>query len=146
MVQHSLLFYPELEGQEIRVGITNRTNILGEADSHKSLIRLKVSSLCYNTVGHELMHLSQRTTHINQDFDIIPYGEKQCDIWTLARNKIFADKPPYYLKIPNSIRSDWHQFSNCIRDLCIESIACRHEGDRRYIVNLESKIKKLDRC
>ena len=40
------------------------------------------------------MHLLQRPC-----LGIVPAGEMQCDIWTLARSELFLDEKPCYLEL-----------------------------------------------
>jgi hypothetical protein len=72
----------------------------------------------------------------------IPSGEKQCDIWTLAREPLFCDDAPTYIKMPRIVRDRWPDYADAVRDLCIKAIAKRHTH-RQYIRWLEDEIAKL---
>jgi len=72
----------------------------------------------------------------------IPGGEAQCDIWTLARHSLFCDDPPTYLRMPRSVRENWPDYAESVRELCIAAIDKRHTH-RRYIRWLEDEIRKL---
>lgn len=87
-------------------------------------------------LGHEL-------THFVQCISDIPHGEKSCDIWTIARDRLFLDRPPGYLRIPRAVRDAWDVHADAVRALCVEAIDQRANGRRRYIVWLEREIAKL---
>jgi len=69
-------------------------------------------------------------------------GETQCDIWTLARDPIFLDDPPTYIKMPRLMREHWPDYAEPVRALCIAAIAKRHT-ERLYIRWLEQEIRQL---
>lgn len=153
MIQRSLTHFPELEGKTITVGYT-RTH-LGSAvlsyrrDSEPRLIiRLKVRKLTYQTIGHELTHLvqglgrSDRNAVASFHSESIPSGEKQCDIWTLARARLFCDDAPTYLRLPRFMRERWPDYAEEVRKLCVAAIQKR-SSFRLYIRWLESEIRKL---
>ncbi len=155
MLRTSLSLFPELHGKTITVGYT-RSN-LGVAvvlnhvkGEHELTIRLNARMLTYNTIGHELTHLVQglsqlqKSEHRSASSDRIPGGEKQCDIWTLRRSSLFCDDPPTYLKLPRTVRENWPEYKNSVRDLCIMAIEKR-KTYRLYIRWLESEIKQLAR-
>ncbi|MDZ7359943.1 MAG: hypothetical protein ONB46_04350 [candidate division KSB1 bacterium] len=147
MLQAALRLFPELHGKVITVGYTRAH--LGSAliprDREAELtIRLKVRKLSYNTIGHELTHLVQGLSHLNSDGadGRIPSGEKQCDIWTLARSELFCDQAPTYLKLPAVIRANWPSYAGSVRTLCVAAIAKR-ATHRLYIRWLEEEIQRL---
>lgn len=153
MLGISLRRFPELRRKTITVGYT-RAN-LGSAivprpstANPKLMIRLKVRKLSYNTIGHELTHLVQGLSRLDQTGGDpttgtkLPSGEKQCDIWNLARSRLFCDDPPGYLKLPRSVRENWPYFAHAIRELCIAAIRKR-TTHRFYIRWLESEIRRL---
>ncbi|MGH7769354.1 MAG: hypothetical protein ACREQP_18060, partial [Candidatus Binatia bacterium] len=136
MLQNALLRFPELQGTKITVGYTSAH--LGSAlvplrpeAAEKLTIRLKVKTLTYNTIGHEMTHLLQGLSKIHwkekkvgKD-ETIPYGEKQCDIWTLARSKLFCDDAPTYIRLPRAVRGDWPVYAQSVRRLCIAALEKR---------------------
>jgi len=153
MIERSLTHFPELEGKTITVGYTRAH--LGSAvlsyrrDSEPRLvIRLKVRKLSYQTIGHELTHLVQglgrggRNTTPSFHLESIPSGEKQCDIWTLARAPLFCDDAPTYLRLPRVMRECWPDYAEEVRKLCVAAIEKRHSF-RLYIRWLEAEIRKL---
>jgi hypothetical protein len=153
MLERSLSYFPELHGKTITVGLTRKH--LGSASiSYRGgtisrlIIRLKVRKVTYQTIGHELTHLVQGLVHGDRSMarsparHRIPSGEKQCDIWTLARDFLFCDDPPTYLRMPRVIREGWPDYAGEIRQLCIAAIEKR-KSHRLYIRWLESEIRKL---
>jgi hypothetical protein len=153
MLQNSLREFPELEGKKITVGYTaahlgSAIVPLREEAAAKLTIRLKVKKLTYQTIGHELTHLLQGLSKIHlkagrrQQVEPIPYGEKQCDIWTLARSPLFCDDAPTYIRLPRAIRDNWPVYARAVRRLCIAALEKR-KTRRLYIQWLESRIKAL---
>jgi hypothetical protein len=153
MLQDSLRHFPELQGKTITVGVT-RANLgsavlLSTTSNADLTIRLNVRKLCYQTIGHEFMHLSQGLGRAGAKLPRgaktrIPGGEKQCDIWTLARSRLFCDEPPTYLQLPKPLIENWSLYARPIRSLCIAAIKKR-QTNRFYIRWLESEIKRLAR-
>jgi hypothetical protein len=153
MIQRALPYFPELNGKTITVGYTRKhlgsaTVIYRKGIISRLIIRLKVRKLTYQTIGHELTHLIQGLGRGNltaprvTDPDRIPSGETQCDIWTLARDPLFCDDPPTYIKMPRSMRERWPDYAESVRELCIAAIAKR-PTQRLYIRWLEQEIGKL---
>jgi hypothetical protein len=156
MIARSLPHFPELNGKTITLGYTRRH--LGSASImyHRGkitrlIIRLKVRKLSYQTIGHELTHLVQALARLDRsktawsDLSKIPHGEKQCDIWTLARHELFCDDPPTYIKIPRVVRERWLDYSEPVRSLCIAAIQKR-SSQRLYIQWLEKELGKLTKA
>ncbi len=153
MIERSLTHFPELEGKTITVGYTRAH--LGSAvlsyrreSEPRLVIRLKVRKLTYQTIGHELTHLVQglgrgdRSTTSPFHSGHIPSGEKQCDIWTLARAPLFCDDAPTYIRLPRVMRERWRDYAEEVRKLCISAIKKR-ENFRLYIRWLEAEIRRL---
>jgi hypothetical protein len=149
MLHEALSLFPELGNQTITVGYTRAH--LGSAilqrspGAHEKLtIRLKVRKLTYNTIGHELTHLVQGLSGKNpaERKSHIPSGEKQCDIWTLARSELLCDDAPTYLKLKKEIHQNWARYAAAVRALCIAAIEKR-KSHRLYIQWLEAEIKNL---
>jgi hypothetical protein len=156
MIERSLRYFPELHGKTITVGLTRKH--LGSASiSYRSgaisrlIIRLRVRKVSYQTIGHELTHLVQGLAHGDRSTprsaarSRIPSGEKQCDIWTLARHPLFCDDPPTYLRLPRIVRDQWPRYAEPVRTLCVAAIEKR-QSHRLYIRWLESQIRQLPRC
>jgi len=153
MIERTLPCFPELVGKTITVGYTRKhlgsaTIIYDRGAVSRLIIRLKVRKLTYQTIGHELTHLVQglsrgdRRTRSSLDAKHIPSGEKQCDIWTLARDPLFCDDPPTYLRLPRAMRERWTDYAKEVRELCIVAIEKRNEF-RLYIRWLEAEIREL---
>jgi hypothetical protein len=153
MIEHSLRYFPELQDSTITVGYTRKhlgsaTVIYRKGIISRLIIRFKVRKLTYQTIGHELTHLIQGLGRGNltapraTNPDRIPTGETQCDIWTLARDPLFCDDPPTYIKMPRMMRERWLEYAESVRELCIAAIAKRHTH-RQYIRWLEQEIRQL---
>jgi len=153
MIEHSLGYFPELKDLTITIGYTRKhlgsaTVIYRKGIISRLIIRFKVRKLTYQTIGHELTHLIQGLGRGNltapraADPDRIPTGETQCDIWTLARDPLFCDDPPTYIKMPRSLREHWPEYSESVRELCLAAIEKRHT-QRQYIRWLEQEIRQL---
>jgi hypothetical protein len=155
MIEGSLPHFPELNGKIITVGYTRKhlgsaTVAYQKGAITRLVIRLKVRKLSYQTIGHELTHLLQALAQADRsrahcvDPAKIPSGEKQCDIWTLARHELFCDDAPTYLRLPRVMRESWPNYSAAVRALCMAAIDKR-KTYRRYILWLETEIRKLAR-
>lgn len=153
MLEESLKCFPELTGKTITIGHSQANlgsaSLLARSGSDpKLIIRLKVRELTYQTIGHELTHLIQALSQkarlgIHQaEIARIPGGEKPCDIWTLARSRLFCDDAPTYLRLPRRIREEWPRYAQLVRDLCIAAIEKRATY-RYYIRWLESELRAL---
>ncbi len=153
MIQRTLPYFPELHGKTITVGYTRKhlgsaTIVYRKGIIARLIIRLKVRQLSYQTIGHELTHLVQglargeRPIPSRIDDDKIPSGEKQCDIWTLARDPLFCDDPPTYIRMPRTMRERWPDYAEAVRLLCIAAIEKRTTY-RLYIRWLEAEIGGL---
>jgi len=153
MIERALPYFPELRGKSLTVGYTRKH--LGSASIlyRKGLvvelvIRFRVRRLTYQTIGHELTHLVQglaggdRRAASSLHGEKIPSGEKQCDIWTLARDKIFCDDAPTYIRLPRIMRERWPDYADGVRELCRAAIEKR-KSHRLYIRWLEAEIKHL---
>ena len=156
MIARSLPHFPELNGKTITLGYTRRhlgsaSIIYHRGNIAQLIIRLKVRKLTYQTIGHELTHLVQalarrdRSKRDSIDLPKIPYGEKQCDIWTLARHELFCDDSPTYIKMPRIMRERWLDYAEPVRRLCISAIQMR-STQRLYIQWLESEAGKLTKA
>ena len=156
MIESSLAYFPELDGKSITVGYTRKhlgsaTVVYRKGIISQLVIRLKIRKLSYQTIGHELTHLVQglaggdRRVASPMRGENIPSGEKQCDIWTLARDRIFCDDAPTYIRMPRVMRERWPTYAEAVRDLCIAAIEKR-KSHRFYIRWLEAEIRKLPKA
>ena len=153
MIERSLELFPELKDAPITVGYTRKhlgsaTVVYRKGIISRLIIRLKVRKVTYQTIGHELTHLVQGLAHGDRSKSHsaepakVPSGEQQCDIWTLARDPLFCDDPPTYIRMPRLIRHRWPDYAHQVRDLCIAAIEKR-PTHRRYIRWLEQEIRQL---
>jgi len=153
MLQRSLGYFPELKDAVITIGYTRKhlgsaTVIYRKGELYRLIIRLRVRKVTYHTIGHELTHLVQGLAYGERfgtrsaDPERIPTGEAQCDIWTLARDPLFLDDPPTYIKMPRIMRQRWPDYAESVRELCIAAIDKRHT-QRQYIRWLEQEIAQL---
>lgn len=149
MLEVALRQFPELDGKSITIGYTRAH--LGSAvlprhpgPESKLTIRLQIPRLTYNTIGHELTHLIQGLSRQSAVASRIPGGERQCDLWTLARSNLFCDDAPSYLRLPRVVREKWPRYSRSVRSLCVAAIEKR-KTYRFYLRWLETRIRQLAR-
>ena len=142
-IERALREFPELSKHTITIGVNRSDDLHGSADSRNMLIRLNPrlkGGVSYATIGHELTHLLQKPGRVG----IVPYGEEQCDIWTIARSDLFLDDVPFYLCSDLWKKKTWPVHANNVRALCLEAIRVR-KTNRRYKVWLEESIRELVR-
>ena len=155
MIERALHYFPELKDATITVGYTRKhlgsaTVVYRKGAISRLIIRLRVRKVTYQTIGHELTHLIQGLAHGDRsgrrapDPERIPSGEKQCDIWTLARDPLFCDDAPTYLKMPRTLREHWLDYAEAVRALCKAAIEKRHTH-RLYIRWLEDELVRLSK-
>jgi hypothetical protein len=153
MIARSLAHFPELRGKTITVGYTRKhlgsaTVISRSGVVTRLVIRLRARRVCYQTIGHELTHLIQglargdRSSAGSSLHAKLPSGEKQCDIWTLARHEIFCDDAPTYLRLPPFVRESWSRYAQSVHALCMAAVEKR-KTHRRYIRWLEAELRNL---
>ncbi len=135
-IARALEEFPELGDRTVTVGLTAMRGVDGLAVPDEMLVRLNVSRrrVPFFTIGHELMHLLQRP-----GLGIVPAGEVQCDIWTLARSELFSDEKPCYLDVACGQRA-WPRHAQAVRRLCQDALNVRRR-DRRYIVWLKKQLR-----
>ena len=137
-IERSLREFPELGNHSIMIGLNRSDELHGSADSRNMTIRLNPrlrGGVTYATIGHELTHLLQKP-----GLGIVPYGEEQCDIWTLARSELFLDDRPFYLCAHLWKKRTWPSYAGAVRLLCLEAIQIR-QTNRRYKAWLEQAIE-----
>jgi len=141
-LKETLTKFSELKADYIHVGVTTSST----ANAQTLLTNNRRIKMGYNpsvkptyyVLGHEL-------THFVQEISDIPSGERQCDVYTIARDPLFLDRQPGYITINNTIRDNWILYADDVRKLCIEAINQRSNGRRQYIVWLEKEIARLCR-
>ena len=135
-LERALALFPELGDERVTVGVTASPTLDGLAYPSERLIRLnpyRRKQVPYFTIGHELTHLVQPP-----GLALIPGGEVQCDIWTLARDSLFLDEKPCYLEVRCDGRK-WRRHAHAVRELCQKAIEVR-QSNRRYIVWLRAQL------
>ena len=130
-------FFPELEGVNIRVGHAQKRGVLGwgSLDPERPGVWVRPRQLQLFTIAHEYTHLLQAR-------GLVPRGERQCDLWALARSPLLIDSPPNYLKLPRALRRG-RPTNDQAHALCTaarEAIAAREAGDRRYLARFEERL------
>ena len=134
-VRRALVYFPELNDQLITVGVTRVAD--GMAIYEDMTVRFDVRRRVpgFYTIGHELTHLLQALKRV-------PEGEVQCDIWTVAKSRLFIDQSPVYLPLPDPVRREWRRYALRVHYLCGRAISerCRR---RYYIRWLKSQLEKL---
>ena len=138
-IQRSLAEFPELSDTLVTIGLTKSAE--GTAEAQEKIIRLNVrprKPISYFTIGHELTHLLQ-----SGGLHLIPDGEIQCDVWTLARSALFLDDRPTYLRPHLWTRANWPSQGVMVRALCVEAIE-RRKTNRQYLVWLNDQLEQ--RC
>ena len=138
-IEKSLQEFPELHGFTITIGLNWSAGLHGSAVAREMKIRLnprRREGVTYFTIGHELTHLLQKP-----GLGLVPYGEEQCDIWTLARSNLFLDDHPTYLCAHLWGKGNWPGYAATVVDLCAQAIEVR-KTNRRYKAWLEERIEK----
>jgi len=130
-------FFPEMAGVTIRVGLAQKHGVLGwgSLDPARPGIWVRPRRTELFTIAHEMTHLLQAR-------GIVPRGERQCDLWALARSPLVIDSPPTYLKLPRRlkrrpVRTD---HAALLHRLARECVNARDRGDRRYLQMFERAI------
>lgn len=130
-------FFPELEGLEIRVGLAQKRGVLGwgSLDPERPGVWVRPRRLQLFTIAHEFTHLLQAR-------NLVPRGERQCDLWALARSPLLIDAAPNYLRLPRALRRG-RPTNDQAHALCAAARAAierRDAGDRRYLTHFEAAL------
>jgi hypothetical protein len=127
-------FFPELEALTIRVGFAQKPGVLGwgSMDPAQPGIWVRPRRLHLFTIAHEFTHLLQAR-------ELVPRGERACDLHALARTPLLIDTPPSYLRVPRSLRRErlTLEQAHVLNRLAREAVAARAAGDRRYLLRFE---------
>jgi hypothetical protein len=127
--------FPELEREEIRVGITRSADGIAVLEDMTVRFDLRRRLPTHYVIGHEL-------THLLQALRLVPHGEVQCDVWTLARSPLFLDEEPCYLEVPAPLRQRWDRYGTRVAALCSEAIRIRSRR-RQYLRWLTDRLEEL---
>jgi hypothetical protein len=130
-------FFPELSGITIHVGLAQKRGVLGwgSLDPERPGVWVRPRRLYLFTIAHEFTHLLQAR-------DLLPRGERSCDLFALARTPLLIDHPPSYLKLPRSFRRarPTPEQAQLLCDLARRALAAREAGDRRYLLRFEREL------
>lgn len=131
------LFFPELDGLCIRVGLTQ--SAAGFASREEPCIWINPRRLVRHTIAHELVHLLQNR-------GLVPGGEKAADLFALARHPVLVDDLPCYLSVPRSLAERWSErgveISSLLHRTAREAVSRRTEGERRYLAWFEQQLRE----
>ena len=134
--------FPELDKISLRIRFKKLRGSLAEYDDRSRRIDIDprpfqrdATNLLPSVLGHETMHAVQ---HIDRS---VPYGERSCDIFTLARlpDNFFPTVRDFYVKVPQRVLSH----PSLIRETAKKAIAMRAAGTRRYIIWFEKELRKI---
>ena len=132
-------FFPELQGLTIRIGLAQKRGVLGwgSLDPARPGIWVRPRRLHLFTIAHEFTHLLQAR-------ELVPRGERSCDVYALARTPLLIDSPPSYLKLPRALRrpKPTQEQAYLLCDLARRAIAAREAGDRRYLQHFEQWLEE----
>jgi hypothetical protein len=138
MVRFALQYFPELAGTQIKIGLARGAQ--GYASLEEPLIWLNPRGLSYQTIAHELVHLLQGR-------GLVPMGERSCDLYSLARDRMLVDYAPVYLEIPQTFTTDRGELrdgaAGVLHRTACEAIRRRAEGERRYIRWFEKQLAQI---
>jgi len=131
-------FFPELDEVTVRVGLVRRRGILGwgSLDPEQPGVWVRPRRLEHFTIAHELTHLLQAR-------DLVPRGERACDLWALARSPLLVDHPPCYLALPRELRRMGRleaAHAQLLHEAARRALAARQAGNRRYLLGFERDI------
>jgi len=132
-------YFPELEGDTIKVGLTRQASGMAVPGSRE--LWLNPTHITYHTIAHEF-------THLLQCRDIgVPHGERSCDVFSLARHWTLNDVCPSYVKVPVSFMDTRGLLSEegarIIHGAASDAVGRRHQGMRNYITWFESRLVEL---
>ncbi len=132
-------FFPEMNGWTIRVGLVKKRGVLGwgSLDPERPGIWIRPRRLELFTIGHEMTHLLQAR-------DMVPRGERQCDLWTLARSPLLIDSLPSYLKMPRTHQREvGSDLAAALHRLARAALEARAAGERAYLKRFEREAAGL---
>lgn len=131
-------FFPELDGCSVRVGLALKRGVLGwgSLDPERPGIWVRPRRTEYFTIAHEFTHLLQAR-------ELVPRGERACDLFALARSPLLIDAAPGYLKMPRALRrrsGPTPAEASMLWNAARRAIAARDAGDRRYLLHFEHEV------
>lgn len=131
-------FFPEIDACTVRVGMALKRGILGwgSLDPERPGIWVRPRRLEYFTIAHELTHLLQAR-------QLVPRGERACDLWAMARSPLLIDSAPGYLAMPRALRGRRGldlALAQLLHAAARDAIASRAGGDRSYLKRFEREV------
>ncbi len=132
-------FFPEIESLTVRVGLAEKRGILGwgSLDPARPGVWVRPRRLDYFTIAHEFTHLLQAR-------ELVPRGERACDLYALARSPLLIDHPPGYLRLPRALmqRKLGYSIAQHLFEAARRAIAARDRGERRYLLSFEREVRE----
>ena len=131
-------FFPEIDGCTVRVGLALKRGVLGwgSLDPDRPGIWVRPRRIEHFTIAHEFTHLLQAR-------ELVPRGERACDLYALARSPLLIDAAPGYLKMPRALRrrsGPTPAEASMLWNAARRAIAARDAGDRRYLMHFEREV------
>jgi hypothetical protein len=133
-------FFPELAGVTVHVGLAQKRGVLGwgSLDPDRPGIWVRPRRLYLFTIAHEFTHLLQAR-------NLVPRGERSCDLYALARTPLLIDHAPSYLRLPRALRRArvTNAQAQVLCDAARRALAAREDGDRRYLARFERELAEM---
>lgn len=134
--------YPELGQVTLRIRLKKLRRSVAEYD-HRSL-RINIDPRSFDPDENLLLPsvVAHETTHALQHIDrSIPYGERSCDVYMLARLPVnlYPKQRDFYVKVPQKVLSS---SPDKISQTAKRAIELRESGLRKYIVWFESELQR----
>ena len=132
-------YFPELEGDEIQVGLVLSRRVLGRGslDPQSPGIWLRPRLAGLFTIAHEMTHLLQAK-------GLVPRGERACDLHALARSPLLVDSLPTYLKMPAALADaepPTARIANFLHAAARSALEERRRGRRDYLRRFERSVE-----
>ncbi len=140
-IQNVRAYFPELDDKIVTfVGMNTNAPYAGLTiwGKERNIIRFNLEyRITRYVIAHELTHLVQ--FHCR---GTVPFGERSCDLYTLARDPWLNDSSPHYLCLPQEVRNGWNDdTARYCCDVARMAIKRRSEGTRQYIKWFEDTLK-----
>ena len=137
--------FPELDGVSLRIRMKRLRSAIAQYD-HRSQ-RIDIDPSNFEPDPNHLLPsvLAHETMHALQYFDrTIPFGERSCDIYTLARlpDEMFPRTRDFYVKVPQKVLCSR---PDLIRTKAREALERRSSGVRNYIVWFENELRRISK-
>lgn len=130
MLRIALCYFPELDGTSLKVGLARGAHGYASLEERTPAIWLNPRGLSYQTIAHELVHLLQAR-------GLVPHGERSCDLYSLARDRVLVDAAPVYVRIPREFVGAGGRLRDgaprVLHQTACEAIRRRSAGERQYI-------------